>query len=164
MAMSNGLPLHAPSLIAVFLSMRSSTARWLPWIIAGLLLLSTALNYLNRLTLSMVLEPVSREFSLTPQDYSYIVSSFLLAYAIMYPVSGLIVDRIGARWGMALFMFGWSMSQALHGFARGKWSLAACRFCLGLTEPGNFPAAVKAIAEWFPADRRAFGVGLFNAG
>ena len=82
----------------------------------------------------------------------------------MYAASGYIVDRLGTRWGFALFAFGWSVSQMLHGLARGKWSLAGCRFLLGLTEPGNFPAAVKAIREWFPEERRALGVGIFNAG
>ena len=82
----------------------------------------------------------------------------------MYAVSGYIVDRLGTRRGFAVFVFSWSVSQMLHGLAVGKWSLAGCRFLLGATEPGNFPAAVKAIREWFPAERRALGVGIFNAG
>jgi ACS family hexuronate transporter-like MFS transporter len=65
---------------------------------------------------------------------------------------------------MALFVCFWSISQMLHGLAGGKWSFAACRFGLGLAEPGSFPAAVKAIGEWFPAKQRALGVGIFNAG
>ena len=74
------------------------------------------------------------------------------------------MDRIGTRRGFAVFIFTWSLAQALHGLARGKWSLTACRFLLGLAEPGNWPAAAKAVAEWFPASQRALGVGIFNAG
>jgi ACS family hexuronate transporter-like MFS transporter len=92
------------------------------------------------------------------------VTLFMLAYAIMYPVSGYLVDRLGTRRGFAVFIFGWSLAQMLHAATVGKWSLGAYRFVLGLTEPANWPAAAKAVAEWFPADRRALGVGLFNAG
>ena len=136
----------------------------LPWIIAGLLLLSTMINYTDRLTLSVLITDMRGHLGLSESDYSQIVSIFLCSYAIMYAASGYIVDRLGTRWGFALFAFGWSVSQMLHGLARGKWSLAGCRFLLGLTEPGNFPAAVKAIREWFPEERRALGVGIFNAG
>jgi ACS family hexuronate transporter-like MFS transporter len=88
----------------------------------------------------------------------------MLAYAIMYAGSGYIVDRLGTKRGFATFIFSWSVAQMLHAFARGKWSLVGCRFLLGLAEPGNWPAAAKAVAEWFPASQRALGVGIFNAG
>jgi MFS transporter, ACS family, hexuronate transporter len=133
-------------------------------VIAGLLLLATTINYIDRLTLSVVITDVRKEFLLTEQDYSQIVSFFLIAYAIMYAGSGYIVDRLGTRRGFAAFIGVWSLAQMLHGLCRGKWSLVACRGLLGATEPGNFPAAVKAIAEWFPASQRAIGVGIFNAG
>jgi ACS family hexuronate transporter-like MFS transporter len=136
----------------------------MPWIVAGLLLISTMINYTDRLTLSVLITDMRGHLSLSEPDYAQIVSVFLCSYAIMYAVSGYIVDRLGTRRGFALFAFGWSVSQMLHAFARGKWSLAGCRFLLGLTEPGNFPAAVKAIREWFPEERRALGVGIFNAG
>jgi ACS family hexuronate transporter-like MFS transporter len=136
----------------------------LRWVIAGLLLLATMINYIDRLTLSVVISEVRAEFSLTERDYSQIVSIFLLAYAIMYTGSGYAVDRLGTRRGFALFIGLWSGAQMLHGAARGKWSLAGCRFLLGLTEPGNFPAAVRAVNEWFPPAQRAIGVGIFNAG
>jgi MFS transporter, ACS family, hexuronate transporter len=136
----------------------------LAWIIAGLLLFSTMINYADRLTLAVLITDIRKSLSLDERDYSYIVSIFLFSYAIMYAVSGYIVDRLGTKRGFAVFVFGWSVSQMLHGLATGKWSLAGCRFLLGATEPGNFPAAVKAIQEWFPASRRALGVGIFNAG
>ncbi len=96
--------------------------------------------------------------------YSDVLALFFLAYAIMYAGSGYIIDRLGARRGFAASMLGWSVAQVLHAFTQGKWSLAACRFLLGLTEPGAWPAAAKAVHEWFPAERRALGMGIFNSG
>ena len=136
----------------------------LRWIIAGLLLVITLINYTDRMTLSVLIGDVSKDLKLSTNDYGQIVSLFFLAYAIMYAVSGYVVDRLGTKLGMAVFVGAWSISQMLHGLATGKWSLAGCRFALGLTEPGNFPAATKAIREWFPAEQRALGVGIFNAG
>jgi ACS family hexuronate transporter-like MFS transporter len=136
----------------------------LRWIIAGMLFLATMINYLDRTALSIVSVDVRREFNLNEQDYSHILTLFLFAYAVMYAGSGYIVDRLGTRTGFAVFMFTWSLAQMLHAFAIGKWTLGAFRFMLGLAEPGNWPAAAKAVAEWFPARQRALGIGIFNAG
>ena len=97
-------------------------------------------------------------------DYGQVVALFLVAYAIMYAGSGMLIDSMGTKRGFAVFIAGWSIAQLMHSFAVGKWSLAACRFGLGLFEPGNWPAAAKAVSEWFPASRRALGIGIFNAG
>jgi MFS transporter, ACS family, hexuronate transporter len=134
------------------------------WAIAFLLCLATTINYLDRQAIGIVSVEIRREFSLTEEDYSYIVSAFLFAYAIGYAISGYLVDKLGARRGFAVFMASWSVAQLLHGFAIGKWSLGSYRFLLGLSEPGAWPAAAKAIAEWFPASRRALAMGIFNAG
>ncbi len=134
------------------------------WIVAALLCLATMLNYADRLTLSVVSRTVRGEFALDERDYSQILALFMAAYAIMYAGSGYIVDRLGTRRGFAVFIVSWSAAQMLHAAAVGKWSLGACRFLLGLAEPGNWPAAAKAVAEWFPASQRALGVGIFNAG
>ena len=136
----------------------------LRWWIAFLLCLSTLINYLDRQAIGVVSVDIRREFSLNEEDYSQILTLFFLAYAIMYAGSGYIVDRLGTRRGFALFISGWSISQLLHGFAVGKWSLASYRFLLGLSEPGAWPAAAKAVSEWFPASQRALGMGIFNAG
>jgi MFS transporter, ACS family, hexuronate transporter len=134
------------------------------WIIAFLLCLSTTLNYLDRQAIGIVSVEIRREFSLTEEHYSYIVSAFLFAYAIGYAISGYLVDKLGARRGFAVFMASWSAAQLLHGFAIGKWSLGSYRILLGFSEPGAWPAATKAIAEWFPPARRALTMGIFNAG
>ena len=134
------------------------------WVIAMLLFAATMINYADRLTLSMVSKDIREEFKLTEQDYSEVVTLFMAAYAIMYAGSGYVVDRLGSKRGFAVFIFGWSAAQIAHGVITGKWTLGAARFALGLAEPGNWPAAAKAVAEWFPARQRALGVGIFNAG
>ncbi len=134
------------------------------YVIATLLLLSTTINYADRLALSVVSPSIRREFGMTEQDYGQILFFFLAAYAIMYALSGPIIDRLGTRRGFAATILVWSSAAMSHALARGKWSLAACRFLLGVGEPGNWPAAAKTVAEWFPADRRALGMGIFNSG
>ena len=129
-----------------------------------MLFLATAINYADRLALSIVSPDMRAEFHMSEQDYSYVVTVFLIAYAIMYAGSGYVVDRLGTRLGFAVFIFTWSMAAMLHGLCAGKVVAGGCRFLLGLGEPGNWPAAAKAIAEWFPASQRALGVGIFNAG
>ncbi len=134
------------------------------YVIAALLMAATLINYLDRLALSVVSPFLRQEFGMTERDYGQVVFFFMLAYAILYAVSGPIVDRLGTRRGFAVFILFWSAAAMSHALARGKRSLALCRFLLGLGEPGNWPAAAKAVAEWFPANQRALGVGLFNAG
>ena len=136
----------------------------LRWVIAGLLLGVTLINYIDRTTMSVLVKQIKESLSLGDAGYSKIISLFLVAYAIMYALSGWVVDKIGTKFGMAVFVCFWSICQMLHGLATNKWEFAACRFGLGLAEPGSFPAAVKAIGEWFPASQRALGVGIFNVG
>lgn len=140
------------------------TARNLRWVIAAMLLMATMLNYVDRSMLALVLPDMRKEFALSESDYAHVVSLFLFAYAVMYAGAGYLIDALGTRRGFAVFLFGWSLAQLLHTFVRGIGSLAACRFLLGITEPGNFPAAVKAVNEWFPPSDRAVGIGLFNSG
>ncbi len=134
------------------------------WVVGLLLCFAAGINYLDRQALGIVSFDIRREFSLNEQDYADVLSVFFLAYTVMYAVSGYLLDRLGTRVGFAVFMFGWSVAQILHGFAQGKWSLAGYRFLLGLSEPGAWPGAAKAVNEWFPARQRALGMGMFNAG
>jgi MFS transporter, ACS family, hexuronate transporter len=136
----------------------------LRWIIAALLFLSTMINYADRLALSIVSRDLRAEFHMTEQAYSYVITFFFVAYAISYAGSGYLVDRLGTRRGFAVFVATWSVAAMLHAVVRGIWSLGWARFLLGLSEPGNWPAAAKAVAEWFPPGQRAFVVGIFNAG
>jgi MFS transporter, ACS family, hexuronate transporter len=134
------------------------------YVVAVMLLLATMINYTDRLAISVVGKELRNDFGMTEQDYGFIVSVFMLAYAIMYAGSGPICDRLGTRKGFAVFITAWSLAAIGHATATGKWSLAAWRFLLGLAEPGNWPAAAKAVSEWFPVEQRALGIGLFNAG
>lgn len=134
------------------------------YVVAGMLFLATTINYADRLMLSVVSPHVRAELAMSEQDYGQILFWFMAAYAVMYAASGPIVDRLGTRRGFAVFISIWSVAAMGHALAVGKWSLTFWRFLLGLGEPGNWPAAAKAVAEWFPADQRALGVGIFNAG
>jgi ACS family hexuronate transporter-like MFS transporter len=96
--------------------------------------------------------------------YSQIIFGFMLAYTIMNGASGPIIDRLGTRAGYAFTMAWWSAAAMLHALARGPLSLGIGRFLLGMGEAGNWPAGVKVVAEWFPAEERAFASGIFNSG
>lgn len=125
---------------------------------------ATVVNYLDRQTLSVVAPVLLDQFHMDSIDYSRVVSAFLLAYTVMNGVSGPLIDRLGTKTGYALCMLWWSISSLLHVFARGALSLGAFRFLLGMGEAGNWPAAVKVVAEWFPERERALASGIFNSG
>ncbi len=129
-----------------------------------MLFFATAVNYADRQALAVVSDRIRAQFAMTEIDYSRILAGFFLAYAIMYAGSGYIVDRLGTKKSFSLFIGLWSLAAMLHAFATGVWSFGICRFLLGLGEPGNWPAATKAISEWFAPRQRALGVGIFNAG
>jgi len=136
----------------------------LRWYIGGLLCLSTALNFLDRQTLSVLAGSIQRELRLSDVQYSWITSSFLVSYTAMYFVSGRIVDRIGVRKAFLVAVSGWSLVSMLHAVVHNLAQLIGVRFFLGLFESANYPAGVRAIAEWFPVQERALGVGLFSSG
>lgn len=138
--------------------------RNLRWYIAVLLCLSSELNYLDRQTLSVLADTIQRDLHLTTIDYSKITSSFLMSYAVMYAVSGKVMDLIGTRRGFMIFVSGWSVANMLHGFANTALQFRFFRFLLGAAEPANFTGGVKAVSEWFPMRDRALAIGIFNAG
>src|SRR5687768_3365377 len=109
----------------------------LRWYIAGLLCLASVLNYLDRQALSVLAATIQRELALTDVEYSYVTSSFLLSYTVMYAVSGRVVDTIGIRRGLIVFVSAWSVAAMLHGLATSLVGLAACRFLLGATQPAS---------------------------
>ena len=125
---------------------------------------ATVINYLDRQTLSVAAPILREQFHMTNEDYSRVVSAFLFAYTIMNGLSGPMIDRLGTRLGYGLCVAWWSIAAALHAFARGALSLGVFRFLLGIGEAGNWPGAVKVVAEWFPEKERALAAGLFNSG
>lgn len=136
----------------------------LRWTVAGLLFLSTGLNYLDRQTLSILATTIQADLQIDDMGYAQITSYFLFSYTIMYAVSGRLVDFLGTRRSLALAVSGWSLAGMLHGVAHSAGQLAACRLLLGTFESANFPAGIKAVAEWFPVKMRALGIGIFAAG
>lgn len=136
----------------------------LRWGIAGLLFLSTAINYLDRQTLSILATTIQQDLGIDDVGYAKITTYFLLSYTIMYAVSGRLADFLGTRRSLAWAVTGWSLAGMLHGFANSIAQLSVCRFILGGFESANYPAGAKAIAEWFPLKERALGVAILAAG
>src|ERR1700712_2297747 len=134
------------------------------WVMISLAFWATVVNYLDRQTLSVLAPVLSEQFHMSNVEYSRVVFAFMLAYTIMNGASGPLIDRLGTRAGYALCMAWWSGAAVLHAFATGPVSLGAYRFLLGMGEAGNWPAAVKVVAEWFPERERALASGLFNTG
>lgn len=133
------------------------------WRIAALLFFATVINYIDRQTLSVLAPEITAELGLTNIEYSNIVQAFLISYASMYIVWGLVIDRWGTRTALAVSMIWWSLANAGHAVARGAVGLGVFRALLGIGESGNFLAAEKAISEWFPPKERGFANGLVNA-
>jgi ACS family hexuronate transporter-like MFS transporter len=125
---------------------------------------ATALNYLDRQTLSVTAPVLMNQFRMDHQAYSRVVFAFMLAYTIGNGISGPLLDRLGTRLGFALTMAWWSAAGMLNGLARGPRSLGVLQFLLGSGEAGNWPASVKVVAEWFPTEERALASGIFNSG
>jgi len=125
---------------------------------------ATVINYLDRQTLSVAAPVLREQFHMSNVAYSRVVFAFLLAYTIMNGASGPLIDRLGTRLGYGLTMACGSAAAVLHALAHGAMGLGAFRFLLGMGEAGNWPAAVKVVAEWFPDRERALAAGLFNAG
>jgi ACS family hexuronate transporter-like MFS transporter len=134
------------------------------WWVAGLLVAATTINYIDRQAIAVAAPAISGEFGLSALDYAWIPFAFLLAYAVMQVVAGAVVDRIGPRRGLSLSVVVWSLASAAHALATGVWSLVAWRVLLAIGEAGNFPAAIKAIARWFPVEERSLAVGWLNVG
>ena len=136
----------------------------LRWYIVVLLCFSSIINYLDRQTLSVLAKTLQKELHFDNVQYSYMTTSFLVSYIIMYAVSGRLMDRLGTRRGFALFHTGWSIVTVLHSLGRSVLHFSFFRFLLGATEPANFPGGVKAVSEWFPMKERALAIGIFNSG
>lgn len=134
------------------------------WVICGLLFWATTLNYLDRTIIGLLKDTLSEEFMWSESDYSNLVICFQVAYAVGLLGAGWLIDRIGTKLGYALSVFVWSIATILHGFARGTFSFALARTLLGLSESGNFPAANKTVAEWYPLKERALAIGIYNSG
>jgi ACS family hexuronate transporter-like MFS transporter len=130
----------------------------------SLAFLATMINYLDRQTLSVAAPFLQEHFHISDEAYGWVVSAFLGTYTIMNGASGPLIDRLGTKIGYGLCVAWWSAAAALHALTTGALSLGIFRGLLGIGEAGNWPAAVKVVAEWFPEKERALAAGLFNSG
>jgi ACS family hexuronate transporter-like MFS transporter len=134
------------------------------WVICALLFFATTINYVDRSVFGVLESTLRESIGWTATEFGDINAQFNLAYAIGFLFAGWLIDRIGTRLGYSFFLIIWSLAAAAHAFARTGTEFAAARFALGIGEAGNFPAAIKTVAEWFPKKERAFATGIFNAG
>lgn len=136
----------------------------LRWYIAGMIALATAINYLDRQSLPIIISELRKAIPVSDGQYGLINSVFLLAYGTMYAIGGKILDSMGARKGYAIMIAWWSLASGLHGLITSVVGLGVARFLLGLGEGGGFPGSAKVVSEWFPVKERSFAFGIFNTG
>jgi len=136
----------------------------LRWRIAILISAAIAISYLDRQTLPVAVKAISRDIPLSNVQFSALQSAFLFSYALMYAGGGRLVDFLGTHRGFTAIMLFWSLACASHALAASFAMLATSRFLLGVGEGGGFPAATRAVQEWFPAQQRATAMGIINAG
>jgi MFS transporter, ACS family, hexuronate transporter len=134
------------------------------WFVASLITAAIAISYFDRQTLPVAIQAIGHDIPISDVAFSKLQAAFLLSYAIFYAVSGALIDKLGVRAGFILTMGFWSVACAAHGFATGFSFLLVARFLLGAGEGGGFPAATRAIAEWFADDERSSAMGMVNAG
>ena len=134
------------------------------WLIVVLLFFATTINYIDRQIIGLLKPILEKEFNWTETDFAHIVMAFTAAYAVGLLFFGWLIDKIGTRLGYAITIVIWSIAGMLHALARSVTGFVVVRIGLGLGEAGNFPAAMKTVAEWFPKKERALATGIFNAG
>jgi ACS family hexuronate transporter-like MFS transporter len=138
--------------------------RRLRWFIIGWITLSTILNLINRNTLAILAPTLETKLGVTQADYGHIIMAFQLSYTVMYVVGGRFVDLVGEKLGMAASIAWWSVATMLHAAARGVFSLGVFRFILGIGEPVNYPAGLRATARWFSKEERGLPIAVWSAG
>jgi MFS transporter, ACS family, hexuronate transporter len=134
------------------------------WWVAGMLAAATALNYLDRQSLPVVIGEVQKTIPISDEAFGRLNSLFLVSYGIMYAVGGRIMDWLGTRVGYALMILFWSAANFCQGLVSSVTGLGIFRFLLGIGEGGGFPGSAKAVSEWFPVKERSFAFGIFNTG
>lgn len=134
------------------------------WLICLLLFLATTVNYFDRQILALLKPMLDKDLGWSNEEYGAVNAAFQGMYAIGLLVFGVLIDRFGSKLGYALSIFAWSVAAVSHAAAASVGGFTAARMALGLGEGGNFPSAIKAVAQWFPKRERAFATALFNAG
>lgn len=170
-----------PQPVPTFSAAPRAPRHYFRWFVCFLLFVSTTINYMDRQILGILKSTLNADFHWTERDFANVVTAFQFAYAFGYLFAGRMIDRLGVKFGLPLVVALWSLAAASHGFVSfisptskiSLWlvtlptSVAAfslLRLALGVAEGGNFPAAIKAVTEWFPIRERALATGIFNAG
>ncbi len=134
------------------------------WTICALLFAATTLNYMDRMVLGLLKPTIQHSIGMSEAGYGYVVVAFQIAYAVGMLVMGRFIDKVGTRIGYLVVMCVWSLSAWGHALANSVIEFGIARFCLGFGESGNFPVAIKTVAEWFPQKERSLSTGIFNSG
>lgn len=138
------------------------------WTICSLLFFATTINYLDRVVIALLKSDLTVYFNWSNieaiENYANIEIAFKVSYALGMIVAGRLIDKLGTKLGYGLFTFLWSFAAVCHALAKSTLGFSFARVGLGITESGNFPAAIKTVAEWFPKKERAFATGIFNSG
>ena len=134
------------------------------WTVCAMLFAATSINYMDRQVIAILKPTLEHSIGMTEVSYGYIVDAFQIAYAIGLLAAGRLIDKLGTRIGYMLVMAVWSFSAMGHALASTVLEFGFARFFLGLGESGNFPAAIKTVAEWFPQNERSLATGIFNSG
>lgn len=134
------------------------------WTICALIFFATTVNYLDRQVIGILKPLLKTDLGIGEAEYGYIVTAFQMAYAAGMILAGRVIDKIGTKIGYALSLIFWSIAAMAHALAKGPVGFGAARAFLGISEAGNFPAAIKTVAEWFPKKERALATGIFNSG
>src|SRR5215468_4132660 len=132
------------------------------WRIAGVVSAAIAISYLDRQTLPWAITAIQRDIPISNQVKAFLDSAFLVTYGLMYLGGGRLIDFLGTRRGFIIIMMFWSLACASHGLAANVVMLGASRLLLGVGEGGGFPAATRAITEWFPQKERSMAMGIIN--
>lgn len=144
--------------------MKETTTGNYRWVICALLFFATTVNYLDRAVISLLKSTLSKEFKWTDGDYTNIEIAFKLAYSLGLITAGGLIDKVGTKLGYFMSTLLWSLSAVGHALVSSTFGFGFVRSALGFSEAGNFPAAIKTVAEWFPKKERAFATGIFNSG
>jgi len=136
----------------------------LRWVIALLLFAETLLAYLDLQEMSVLAPVLAKTIGMTNSQYAFVAQGFLVSYTVAFLLGGLVIDKLGVRWGLGASIFCWSVANALHALANTPTELAVCRFLLGLAYPAAFVAAARAVSEWYPAQERALVYGISVGG
>ena len=134
------------------------------WLILSLLFMATTILYIDRSALGILAPDLQESIGWTEEQYGLINSAFMIAYALCFILMGRLIDIIGTRKGYLISIGIWSIAALGHALARSWVGFAVARFSLAVGQSGNFPSAIKAVAEWFPKKDRALAVGIFNGG